>query len=275
MVGAANLFGLPITGCIQLSLGYTAEYVEAGSGDPIVIVPGLSGGIGLLEPLIEQLSQKYRVIAYQLRGENAGMFERGYDFRQMVTDLEGLITSLKLERPGLVGVSFGAAIALEYATRNAHNLSFLVVQGAGKDYQPGIMGNVAREVLSRMPLRDDNPFINQFFQVLIGGPRREGDCFDFVVDHCWQTDQSVMAHRLTMLEDYNLAGRLEKIRVPTLVIEGEKDVVVTDKEADYLAQHIPFGRLQRLKGAGHFAFVTHPEQFSDCVSRFSRVRQAS
>src|SRR5262245_47939066 len=52
--------------------GCTVEYVVRGAGQPLVLVPGLAGGVDLLEPLIERLSRRYQVVACQLRGEGWG-----------------------------------------------------------------------------------------------------------------------------------------------------------------------------------------------------------
>src|SRR5262245_3207938 len=56
-------------GCAHLS-HYTAQYCEWGEGPPLVLIPGLAGGFELLGPLARILARKYRVIAYQLRGED-------------------------------------------------------------------------------------------------------------------------------------------------------------------------------------------------------------
>src|SRR4051812_7526876 len=49
---------------------YTVDYRVWGEGDPIVLIPGLAGGMGLLGPLAKILSQNHKVITYELRGED-------------------------------------------------------------------------------------------------------------------------------------------------------------------------------------------------------------
>lgn len=268
MVATANSFVLPYTGYIQLSQGYTVEYIEVGRGEPLVLVPGLAGGVELLEPLIEELQKSYRVIAYQLRGEHS-LFDRNFGFHQFVDDLRNVIEELGLERPGLVGVSFGGAIALEFAAENAGRLSFLVVQGAGTRFQPGLFGDVAREVLNRLPLPGDNPFVNQFFKVLVGSRRRGRDeSLAFIVNRCWRTDQCVMAHRLGLLQEYDIEGRVADLRIPTLVLAGDRDVVVSAEEARRLARRIPHARFQSVRDAGHLAFVTDPSELANRIRKF-------
>lgn len=257
-------------GYLSLPNGYTVEYTSLGSGDPIVVVPGLAGGIALLEPVLCELAKSYRVIAYQLRGENQGMFDRQFSIRRLIEDLDEVISALHLERPGLCGFSFGAAIALDYATRFSHKLAFCVVQGAGKCYRPSLIGNVARAVLDRLPLPIDNPFINQFFRLLTGGKKTGKDQMEFIVPRLWQTDQSVMAHRLAMLEDeYDLGERLWSVRAPTLVLSGANDVIVSNHESQELASAIAHSQFSTIPNAGHLAFVTHAKQVAGHVRAFN------
>lgn len=272
MVASAAPIHCPRTGYLQLRDGYVCEYLVAGYGEPIVLVPGLAGGIALLDPLIECLSAKYRVITYQLRGEERGLFERRFGFPQLVRDLGEIIERFGLERPGLVGASFGGAIALDFATRMSSRLSFLAVQGASSKFELGLFGDVARKVLDRLPLSSDNPFINQFFSVLMGGRRRDGDRFDFIVDRCWRTDQSVMAQRFSMLDDYDVENRIRAIRVPTLVLGGERDMLVPSAMSRHIAQLAPNARFQEVEAAGHLAFVTHAEQMTSRIREFQQDR---
>jgi hypothetical protein len=52
---------LPRFGCAVLN-HYTAEYMEWGEGAPLILVPGLAGGVGLVSPLASCLAQHFRVI---------------------------------------------------------------------------------------------------------------------------------------------------------------------------------------------------------------------
>src|SRR5262249_18937205 len=161
----------------------------------------MAGGFELLGPLARLLAQRYRVISYQLRGEdNCFALRRPFDLGDLVDDLGEFLDWLCLENPAVFGVSFGAVLALEFAARYPHRLGPLLVQGTGVRYERGLLGQVAGTVLSRFPLPADNPFINQFFNLLFGSRQKKDALFDFVTRQVWQTDQSVMAHRFQLVE---------------------------------------------------------------------------
>jgi pimeloyl-ACP methyl ester carboxylesterase len=255
-------------GYAQLS-HYTAEYCEWGEGPPLVLIPGLAGGFRLLGPLATILARQYRVISYQLRGEdNCFAMRRPFGLSDLVNDLEEFLDVLCLERPAVLGVSFGAILALEYAVRRPHRLHRLMVQGVGARYEAGLITRVAGAVLGRFPLPTDNPFVNQFFNLLFGRPQEQDALFEFVTRLFWQTDQSVMAHRFQLVETFNLDEKLHRIRVPTLILNGQRDVLVSQRTMQDLCTGIADSELVRLPRVGHLAAVTHPETMADHVRRF-------
>jgi len=267
-IGAEFSAGSGFAGCAHLT-HYTVEYFEWGSGPPLVLIPGLAGGVRLLGPLARVLAQHYRVISYQLRGEDdCFALRRPFELGDLANDLAEFLDWHCLESPTIFGVSFGGVVGLEFAARFPHRLQDLIVQGVGARFERGWLQRVAGTVLSRFPLPSDSPFINQFFKVLFGGPQQDDSLFRFVTRQCWQTDQSVMAHRFHLVEKFNMGRRLDKIRVPTLLLAGSRDVLVSDRSLRELCAGVPNSLLVRLPNCGHLAFVTEPEHVAGEVLRF-------
>jgi pimeloyl-ACP methyl ester carboxylesterase len=265
--------GVGRSGCAHL-MHYSADYREWGEGPPLVLVPGLAGGYELLGPLARLLSRDFHVITYQLRGETDPFaLRRRFDLNDLVDDLAEFLDGQGLENPALMGVSFGGVLALEFAARFPTRLHRLVVQGAGARFERGLLQQVAGAVLSRYPLPADSPFINQFFNLFFGGKQPKGPLFEFVTRQCWQTDQSVMAHRFGLVERFDLERRLDAIRVPTLILAGDRDMLVSERSLKALCAGMPQSECVRLKGCGHLAFVTRPEQVATEVGRFLQDRK--
>jgi len=229
----------------------------------------LAGGLELLGPLARSLSDTNHVFRYQLRGENdCFVLRHPFDLDDLVEDLAELIDTLKLEKPTIMGLSFGGIIALKYAMRFPYRLDRLILQGVGARYERGLMQQIASTVLARFPLPSDSPFVNQFFNLLFGGKQKRDSLFDFVTRQIWQTDQSVMAHRFHLVEGMDVEDQLGAVKAPTLVLAGDRDVLVSPTSLKTLCDGITDVTFKRLPSCGHLAFVTKPELIVNQVREF-------
>jgi pimeloyl-ACP methyl ester carboxylesterase len=229
----------------------------------------LAGGYELLGPIARLLSKHFRVISYQLRGEDdCFALRQSFGMPELAADLAELLDWCCLENPPILGVSFGGLVGLEFASRYPSRVSALAVQGVGARLQQGLLQSVAGTVLSGYPLPSNNAFVNQFFNLLFGTRQKPGPLFQFVTSRCWKTDQSVMAHRFQMVERFDISDRLERIQVPTLVLAGARDVLVSPPSLNELCAGLPNARCVRLPDCGHLAFATQPYRVADEVTGF-------
>ena len=91
-----------------------------GQGQPVVLIHGLASNCRIWDLVAPILSGRFRVVALDQRGHGQSFKpDRGYDFPTVVTDLEGFLESLGIDRPIMVGHSWGADVALEYAVLNS------------------------------------------------------------------------------------------------------------------------------------------------------------
>jgi pimeloyl-ACP methyl ester carboxylesterase len=254
---------------------YSSEYLVVGQGEPLVLIPGLAGGHELTYRLVNRLASKFRVICFELRGEHEALLGRcAHTMADLAGDLADFLDAMVLERPLLAGVSFGSAVALQFALAYPHRPRALVLHGLEGHFRDSLGGRIARMVLEQYPLPHDNPFLNQFFRLLFAGPESPGPLLDYVAARCWSTDQSVIANRLSLLWDFDVRHRLHTLRVPTLVVAGAEDVIVSATSQKALALALPESCYVSLPHAGHLCFLTHARAFAQQVALFhQRVGQ--
>ena len=248
---------------------YRTEYLVVGEGEPLVLVPGLAGGYELLGRLARVLARQFQVICYQLRGDQDPLVaRRPHSLPDLADDLADLQDALLLERPAVVGISFGSAVALECALRHPQKIGRLVLHGVEARFRNRLGGHIARLALEEFPLPHDNPFFNQFFRMLFARRESIGPLFDYVTAQCWNTDQSVIAQRLGMLADFDVRDRIAELGMPALVVAGQDDAIVSAGAQQELAASIPRGQFVPLAGSGHLCFLTRPKAFARAVSEF-------
>ena len=87
-----------------------------GTGRPVVLLHGLASSCHIWDLVAPQLAEDFSVIAVDQRGHGlSDKPESGYDFASVGRDLLGVIQARGLERPVIVGHSWGADVALEFA----------------------------------------------------------------------------------------------------------------------------------------------------------------
>ena len=103
---------MPVLQCNNIGLAYE----ETGSGDPLILIMGLSARGALWEQHVEEYKKHFRCIITDNRGAgNSDKPEGPYTSRMMADDIADLIKQLKLDKAHVAGISMGGAIAQELA----------------------------------------------------------------------------------------------------------------------------------------------------------------
>jgi len=102
-----------------------------GSGTPVVLLHGLASNARIWDLTAPLLAQRFRVLALDQRGHGLSDKPDGYDFPSISGDLAAFIEALGLERPGLVGHSWGGNVALQFAADHPDAVAWLALVDGG------------------------------------------------------------------------------------------------------------------------------------------------
>ncbi len=261
-------------------------YEEHGGGDPLLLIMGLAADSQAWMFQIPDFAAKYRTIVFDNRGVGRSAKPSGaYSIHQMADDAEGLLAHLGIERAHVVGVSMGGMIAQELALRHPQRVRSLVLActypepdekveeqrlftvsklggsiGAGGDVHIDLstinpmmfMQQLLPTVFNQDFIMRELPKLMQIFS----GALQYGFSLEAILGQV----SAVMGH--------SSRDRLHQIRVPTLVITGDADLLISPANSDLLAQEIPGARLVKVPGGSHgFNFET-PDIFNREVLGF-------
>lgn len=153
------------------------HYWMSGQGADVVLVHGLGGNLASWHlTMVPELQQEYRVLTYDLRGHGrSDATPAGYATGDMVQDLRCLLDALDIEKPVVVGHSWGADIVLHFALLHPERASKLViVEGA-------LMAPLAP--FYRSPDWQGWPYVTRTIEQLLGRPiPEENHCdLDYLV----------------------------------------------------------------------------------------------
>src|SRR4051812_43505654 len=102
---------------------------DRGSGNPVVIIPGLQGRWEWMMPALRALSARCRTISYSLAAATS--------FDQLISELDAVLDGRRLESAAICGVSFGGLIALRYAAqRPARTRRLVIVSSPSPSWLP-------------------------------------------------------------------------------------------------------------------------------------------
>ncbi|OYX69394.1 MAG: alpha/beta hydrolase [Rhizobiales bacterium 32-66-11] len=112
------------------------HYLEAGAGEPVLLLHGYAQTSHMWRPLIAELAKTHRVIAPDLRGFGASSKpEAGYDKTTLAQDVRALSTALGIDRAGVVGHDIGLMVAYAYAAQYPEAVTRIALMDA---FLPGV-----------------------------------------------------------------------------------------------------------------------------------------
>lgn len=244
------------------------EYLEQGSGEPVILLHGSGSSSAQWRGLAERLSARYRVFAPDFFGYGGSADWPGPKAFYLECEAE-IVRALLMRadrRVHLVGHSYGGAVALHVARSCSDSLRSLTL------IEPAAF-HLLRE--ADAPLAAGLAEVAEHMvRAIASGEYLAG--FGRFVDY-WNGAQAwaqfpaekryTMAARLPKVvldfhATFNEASRLEDFRaltIPTLLIQGARSPAPTRRICDLLARTFPAAALRTLAGAGHMAPITHSE----------------
>ena len=155
-----------------------------GSGPPIILLHGLASTSHIWNQVAPILAQEHQVLAIDQRGHGqTAKPDRGYDFATVAEDLLGLIQSQEIDRPIIVGHSWGGDVALEFDVKYpglARGLCFVdggmidasarhsSLEAAKEEMAPPIFTGVTLDQFrTRIRSRHRNPPLTPEFEAVI------------------------------------------------------------------------------------------------------------
>ena len=262
--------------------GLTAEpidtfYLEAGSGDPVVLLHGSGPGVSGLanwQHTIPGLAEHFRIIAPDIvgYGETSRPDDVVYSLSTWSDHVLGLLDTLGLDRVSLVGNSLGGRISLDIADRHPDRVSRMVLMGS-----PGV-GMTLTDGLKA--LRAYEPSLDNMRALLLDY---------FAVDPSIITDELVRiryaasvetfdAYRAMFFDPRHKGNELSiteeqtrSIRTPSLLIHGREDKVVPPEVSWTMLHLLQDADLHIFARCGHWTQIERAAEFNELVANFLRA----
>jgi pimeloyl-ACP methyl ester carboxylesterase len=264
--------------------GVPMNYVDVGSGDedPVLLVHGLGGQWQNWLENIPRLALDRRVVAMDLPGFGLTPEpddEEGISIPRYGRFVNGLADELGLGEVELVGNSMGGYIAAEVAIQFPERVKRLVlVSAAGissaETLQAPILtfGRVATAIATNSAARHrklaSRPVTRHISLALVARhPRLLKP--DLAYEGFFKgAGKPGFDDALRASLNYDFRDRLPEVKVPTLIVWGEKDSIIPVRDADEFERLIEDSRKVVMKDTGHIPMAERPTAFNDVLVEF-------
>ena len=258
--------------------GYKLHYLEAGRGEPVILLHGTGGEGARWTPQIQGLSSDFRVIALDQIG--FGQSDKpmtNYHSGIFAGFLAGFMKAIGVPKASLIGQSMGAAVALSLAVEKPEMVERLVlVNGGAYRSGPPMLRTTppdwhARQIANAATLAESREYMEKLYY-----------------DHSFVTDELVehnlilrlrSAHTIESMQTANERGlggvtedEVRAIKAPTLLVWGANDKLSPPANADKLNAAIKGSRKVLIDKAGHYPFLEHPDKFNQVVREFLKLQ---
>lgn len=238
--------------------GHTVRYEVVGDAGPKVLLImgfGMSGEAWL--PVYEPLSKHFQLCWYDARGLGLSTPGEGpHTLQGLADDAAGLLAHLGWEDAHITGVSMGGMIAQYVALQHpacVRSLSLIATHAGGGPHKifPRLKG---LKLFAKANLSSGEKRMASLRELLFVDPDAKADSFN--VETLGRFAQpaapEVRLKHLRSIMRHNTRKRLHKLaEVPTLVIQGQHDLLVPPKTTTALAKAIPNATLHTIALGGH------------------------
>jgi pimeloyl-ACP methyl ester carboxylesterase len=247
--------------------GLKTEVVARGKGRPLLLLhPEL--GLSATAPVIDHLAEGFAVTAPSLPGFGRTELPRSYshidDLAYFALDL---MDTADLRGALLVGIGMGGWVAAEMAVKSCERLSGLVLANP-----VGIKtgDREHRDMLDIFALPQRELEARCFADPGVGRFDLSTASDEDIYIRLRNRETTVLMGWSPYMHDPKLAGRLHRIRVPSLVLWGTADGIAPISYGRSYAERIPNARFETIDKAGRFPHLDQPAQFARAVAGFAK-----
>lgn len=237
------------------------------SAPALLLCNGLATDLEMWEPQLNEFTNTYRVIRYDMRGHGeTSATPPPYSLSLLVEDLRSMLDALGVDQIHFVGMSLGGMVGQAFAVRYPDRLLSLALCGTAARMRREIWeGRIKQvEVEGVEPMVE--PSITRWFTK----PSRDAN--QSLMDELRQMIRRVTKDGYlggaTVVMEMNHVAQLAEISTPTLIIVGREDVSTPVAEAQLIHDHITDSTLCVIDDAAHLPNIEKPAEFNRVLTQF-------
>ncbi len=250
-------------------------YTEThGKGVDLVMLHGWGMHSAIWGECLERLMECYRITLVDLPGHGRSPTLLGG--QEPISSLTAAVAEAVPPRAIWVGWSLGGLVALYAALEFSERVTKLVLVATNPCFVsrpdwPWAQGEEILEGFATDLRRDHREVLLRFLALQVRGSdaaRRQLRVMRERLFLHGEPDPIALDLGLTLLKQCDLRQKLSSVEQPTLLVAGERDLLVPPRAVAEMAERLPEARLEVLAGAGHAPFLSSPKRFCKVLESF-------
>ncbi|WP_256241696.1 alpha/beta fold hydrolase [Bacillus sp. V3B] len=257
--------------------GIKTRVLEAGSGEPLILLHGTGGHIEAYARNIKSLSEKFRVICIDMLGH--GYTEkpnRPYGIDDYSDHLLGVIQALDLSNVYLSGESLGGWVAAWFAAYHPQYVKAMVLNTPGNvNNKPEVMAGLKASTIKAVIEANYENVKTRLEWLMYDKSQVTDELIQARYNIYTRPEYQEAVYNIVCLQDIEVRKQYSwdpswcgKINVPTLLAWTDHDPTSTVEEGKPLQDMIPNSEFAVIKDAGHWPQWEKPEEFNRLLTNF-------
>jgi 3-oxoadipate enol-lactonase len=249
-------------------------YTEEGSEHklPVIFLHGFPFSHEMWKEQLRLVGKKYRAISYDIRGHGkTDASDRQYSIDSHVDDLVGLMKHIKIDQAVIVGLSMGGYIALRAIEKHPEHFVGLVLCDTKSEADNNEAKTKRFQSIKDVKARSLDVFAEAYIKNIFAPEslKNKPDAVN-MIRHTITSNEplSIASNLLTLAARTDTTESLSKIKVPTLILVGEKDAVTTPANAQSMHEKIKDSKLTVIPDAAHMSNLENPPVFNEELMTF-------
>jgi len=261
---------------LEVGEGIRINYEVYGQGEPILFLGGIMMNTVSWATFVPTVSQKFKLILMDFRDQGqSSKMSAPYKIDIHVGDVLKLLDALAIQKVHLMGVSYGGDVALLFSLKHQDRLKSLMLPNT-TNFIPNHLKVIGKSWEIAAELNDGERFFQLSTPIIYSGA-----FYDKYMDFLLQR-QAMFKTLLTKewfegflrlsqsIQEYNVSPeQLKTIKVPTLLIGADKDIITSIELQRILLNNIPNCEFVIIPDAGHGAFLEKMHEFMTIIMGFA------
>ena len=248
--------------------------LKDGKKETVAFLNGVAMNTNLWKNQVKAFEKENQILLHDFRGQGqSSLHPNNFTFEQHVEDFNSLLKELNLGKIHIVGVSYGAEVAMHFALKYPKKVHTLTLGTAVSEVKPLLKSQIESWIMAAETHNGElfykvmSPYVysNEFYEKNGDWIEKRAGKFGENVTNDWLDAFVGLCNNFLTLA---ITDELSKIKIPTQVISGGEDILKPPAYGKIINENIPNSKFKIVNNAAHGLFAEKPAEFNQLIKKF-------